>query len=390
MTYSYDPLDRVTSMIWKQGISPAFASWAYTHNLRGQRTSITDITGRSAAYGYDLAARLASETVANDPGGVSFNGAISYALDGTGNRLSRTSTLAAVGSATYDYDANDQLTSDTYDANGNAISSGGHTYAYDFENRLVSKDGTGVTVVYDCDGNRVAKTAGGVTTQYLVDDLNPTRYLQVLEEVSGDSVQKRYTYGNNLLSQTRNVSGVPATSYYGYDAHGSIAFLADAAGIVTDSYDYDAWGILVASTGTTPNTRRYVGEEFDPDLGLINLRARQYKPETGRFQTIDPLLGFQSQPVTFNRYLYASNDPANLVDPSGRFTAGEYIAIGAFVLSVLDTADVFGANKPVKWCLKISTGFGLLMTLAKVTPWGGLVGILFSGMCAYFNYLGQH
>jgi hypothetical protein len=41
-----------------------------------------------------------------------------------------------------------------------------------------------VTIVYDGDGNRVAKTVGGVTTQYLVDDLNPTGYAQVVEESS--------------------------------------------------------------------------------------------------------------------------------------------------------------------------------------------------------------
>ena len=128
-----------------------------------------------------------------------------------------------------------------------------------------------------------------MTTRYLVDDLNPTGYLQVLEEVVGGAVQTRYTYGTSIVSQTRNVSSTPATSYYGYDAHGNITFLTDAGGRRHDSYDYDAWGILVASTGKTPNTRLYAGEEFDPDVGLINLRARQYKPRTGRFVTVDPL-----------------------------------------------------------------------------------------------------
>jgi hypothetical protein len=170
--------------------------------------SATDITGRSAAYGYDVAARLASETITSDPRGASFNGALSYVLDGAGNRLSRTSTLATIASATHTFDANDQLTSDIYDANGNTTSSGGDTFAYDFENRLISKNNGAVTVLYDCDGNRVAKTVGGVTTQYLVDDLNPTGYLQVLEEVSGGAVQTRYTYGTNLLdTSTKHFTG---------------------------------------------------------------------------------------------------------------------------------------------------------------------------------------
>ena len=135
--------------------------------------------GRDAAYGYDDASRLTSETITGDPSGPSGNGALTYVIDPVGNRSSRMSTLATVGAQSFSYDANDELTNDGYDLNGNTTSSGGHTYGYDFENRLVSKDGGSVTVVYDGDGNRVGKTAGGVTTKYLVDDLNPTGYLQV-------------------------------------------------------------------------------------------------------------------------------------------------------------------------------------------------------------------
>ena len=93
LTYSYDALDRVTSMLWRQGTSPAFGSWAYTHNERGQRH---ELDGRHRPKrrrtAYDDASRLTSETITGDPRGTSFNGALSYVLDGAGNRLSRTST----------------------------------------------------------------------------------------------------------------------------------------------------------------------------------------------------------------------------------------------------------------------------------------------------------
>jgi len=338
--FIYDSLDRVTSMAWRQGsslASPAFASWSYTHNGRGQRLTSTDITGRAATYTYDSAARLASETISGDPRGASFNGALSYVLDNAGNRLSRTSTLAAIPSATHVYDANDELNADTYDANGNTTASGGHTYVYDFENRLVSKDGGAVALLYNCDGDRVAKSAGGVTTQYLVDELNPTGYLQVLEEVVGGAVQTRYTYGSRIVSQTRDVSATPSTTYYGYDAHGNITFLTDAAGSVTDSYDYDAWGLLIARTGSTPNSRLYAGEELDSELGLLNLRARQYRADTGRFLTIDPVEGVQNQPITFDRYLYGNGDPVINFDPNGTSVATEYglliSIVGNYLLS---------------------------------------------------------
>ena len=322
-TYGYDSLDRVTSLAWKKGTAAAFASWAYTYSSRGQRLTSTDVSGREATYGYDTASRLMSETITADPSGAVGNGARTYSIDPVGNRLSRASTLAALGTQSFGYDANDELTTDSYDANGSTTSSGGHTYTYDFENRLISKDAGAVTVLYDGDGNRIAKVVGGVTTKYLVDDLNPTGYLQVMDEVTGGAVQVRYTFGNMLVSQTRNPSASAATSFYGYDAHGNTTFLTDAIGVVTDTYDYDAWGNSIAATGLTPNTRLYSGEEVDPDLGLTNLRARQYNASTGRFTTSDPTLGSQSRPVTLNRYLFANADSVNARDPRGLATIAE-------------------------------------------------------------------
>ena len=424
-TYSYDSMDRIGEIVWQRTTSPAgspaFASWQYAYNERGQRRTATDITGRRSEYSYDSAARLVSETISGaEP---SENGIISYVLDGLANRLSRTSNVSAVPSGSYSYDANEQLATDDHDASGNTTSSAGHTYAYDFENRLVSKDGGAVTLQYNCDGDRVAKTAGGITTQYLVDDLNPTGYLQVLEELVGGAVRARYTYGKTLISQTRDVSTTPATSYYGYDAHGSITFLTSTDGSVTDSYDYDAWGILVGRTGSTPNARLYTGEEFDPDLGLLNLRARQYNPSTGRFFTLDPLdlaasagprdarlahaIAGLSQPqlrgtldvvvpdrsaldervlqaINWNRSFYANGDPVNRIDPTGRTEVGEYVSyvalyIAAFNLGIhiAEVYDIFAHGQTeaqynhaafgAAWSLNVEVGEFIAFGLAM--PW---------------------
>jgi uncharacterized protein RhaS with RHS repeats len=50
---------------------------------------------------------------------------------------------------------------------------------------------------------------------------------------------------------------------------------------VTDTYDYDAFGNKINSTGTTPNNYLYRGEQFDSDLSMYYLRARYYNPLTG-------------------------------------------------------------------------------------------------------------
>jgi len=330
-TYAYDNLNQVTSIAWSRGNDPAFARWSYTYNQRGQRlTSTNQVSGRKATYGYDALSRLTNETISNDPRGAIGDGALTYTLDAVGNRVTRTSTLAALASQNFTngYDANDELVAtDGYDANGNTIRSGSATYAYDFANRLVSRNNGAVSLVYGCDGDRVAKSVSGVTTRYLVDDLNPTGYLQVLEEVVGGAVQARYTYARSIVSQTKLSGNVPATTFYGYDAHGNVTFLTDATGLVTDTYDYDAWGNLVGGTATTPNTRLFGGQELDPDLGLLNLRARSYAPAVGRFSTRDPAQGEPLRPASLNTYLFAESDPVDLWDPSGLSAAAQDIAL---------------------------------------------------------------
>jgi RHS repeat-associated protein len=107
------------------------------------------------------------------------------------------------------------------------------------------------------------------------------------------------------------------TRFYVPDGHGSVRLLTDTAGAVTDTYTYDAFGILLAQSGPTTNWFRYAGEYYDPDLGLIHLRNREMNPNTGRFWTPDSFEGFQTDPLSLHKYLYAHNNPVNLTDPSG-------------------------------------------------------------------------
>jgi len=104
-----------------------------------------------------------------------------------------------VPGGSFSYDANDRIGGDTFDANGNTISSAGISYGYDFENRLLMRGA--VTIVYDGDGNRVSETAGGVTTKYLVDTLNPTGYAQVMDELANGAVTRTYAYGLRRISE---------------------------------------------------------------------------------------------------------------------------------------------------------------------------------------------
>jgi hypothetical protein len=100
----------------------------------------------------------------------------------------------------------------------------------------MSMNSGAVTLVYDGDGNRVAKTVNSVTTTYLVDDLNPTGYPQVMDEIVGGVVKREYTYGLQRISESQNPTGAWTPSFYGYDGAESVRYLTSTTGAVTDSY----------------------------------------------------------------------------------------------------------------------------------------------------------
>jgi RHS repeat-associated protein len=87
---------------------------------------------------------------------------------------------------------------------------------------------------------------------------------------------------------------------------------------VTDTYDYDAFGNLVNSTGSTPNNYLFAGEQFDPALSLYYNRARYLNATTGRFWTLDLFEGNYQDPPSLHKYLYAGGDPVDSSDPTGR------------------------------------------------------------------------
>ena len=90
---------------------------------------------------------------------------MSYTLDPVGNRLGASSSLGGINSGSFSFNADDQLSIESYDANGNVTATGGKTFRFDSENHLISVNGGAVTLLYDGDGNRVAKATNGTTTR---------------------------------------------------------------------------------------------------------------------------------------------------------------------------------------------------------------------------------
>jgi RHS repeat-associated protein len=352
---NYDSLNRLTEMGSAKGTT-VLAHYMYTLGDTGNRIKVVEASGRTVQYGYDDIYRLNAEIISGDTH--STNGVVVYTYDNVGNRKQLNSTLGAVPPGNWNYDADDRLTvqgtSDpAYDANGNTIALAGILNTYDFENHLAQHGA--VSIVYDGDGNRVSETVGGVRTNYLVDTQNPTGYAQVMEELQSGAVVRRYTWGQWLIAKDE-VGDTTQTSYYGYDGHGSMRFLTDTSGAVTDTYDYDAFGNLIHSTGTTPNNFLFAGEQFDTALGLYYNRARYLDVKVGRFWGMDTYEGNSGNPISLHKYLYTNGNPVSGIDPSGNddlaeVTAAEGIgeSLDAENAETLEEAE--RASVPRPWAL---------------------------------------
>jgi RHS repeat-associated protein len=272
---------------------------------------------------------------------VNGNYSASYQYDNVGNRLQ--SSVKGV-TTSYTYDENDRLiqqgsTVYSYDANGNTLSKNAagqvSQYTYNNQDKLVAvqQGADSIFYQYNSDGIRTQKTQNGVATKFIVDENR--NYAQVLVE---DNPLQRvvYSYGDDLISQNRN----GAWAFYHYDGLGSTRRLSNAAGVVTDAYDYEAFAETLNKTGSTANAYLFTGEQFDGSLNQYYLRARYYDQGSGRFTQMDSYQGNNADPVTLHKYVYTNSNPINGVDPSGYMTLMDLV-------EAMDGIEIQGASRAV-------------------------------------------
>ncbi len=324
--YEWDYGDGVTSTTSAVTHSHVYtASGVYTVSLTVSRGSESDTLTRTnyvavypvpvttiITYTYDPLYRLTSASYSSGE-------VYTYTYDEVGNRTAMTD---ATGVHTYTYDAANRLTSVdgvayTWDDNGNLLSNGVFTFTYDAANRLITvTNGTTLTLEYQYngDGVLVAQTADGVTTTFVQDVGGPLS--QILVETSGGSTEW-HLYGlAGVLAWTEDGAWV----YPLKDALGSVRQLTGQDGQVDDVAAYSPFG--VPDDGDSEVLHGYTGERWYGGLGLLYLRARWYTPEVGRFAQKDPWGGDYDAPLTLNRWNYVQGNPVNLADPSGHAPVG--------------------------------------------------------------------
>ena len=280
------------------------------------------------AYQYDAVNRLAEAAETDEETSGTDGFSRTYGYDRYGNRWVETNTDLTYGES-HEPAANVFSASTNrmtipqadYDAAGNQTLYCPYALVYDAENRLssVTIPGSGsATYLYDGEGRRVKKTwtaAGGAAQDtYFVYDIA----------------------GNLAAEYSTEPETASGTAYLFADMLGSVRAVTDAAGAVDECYDYLPFGRMLSADdngrdelGCHPPSpdialdsgvsQKFTGQVRDEETRLDYFGARYYSAPEGRFTAVDPsmLSSILSDPQSWNRYVYAINNPLRYVDPNG-------------------------------------------------------------------------
>jgi RHS repeat-associated protein len=186
------------------------------------------------------------------------------------------------------------------------------TYTFDAEGNITAVDG-GQTAqyVYNALNQRVRATVGSAPTEYVF-NANGQR----VSEWNGTlQLQGKYYWG-----------GKPVAYHAGGAAHfehqdwlGTERMRTAYNGGVEGSYISLPYGDGQATTGADGDANHYGMLDADPESWTDHAQFRQYSEAEGRWLAPDPYSGSYTlrNPQSFNRYVYAGNNPLTAVDPSG-------------------------------------------------------------------------
>ena len=175
-----------------------------------------------------------------------------------------------------------------------------------------------------------------------------------------------YDESGKPFAMIDQLSAQPKTYYYVLNLQGDVVKLIDQDGAETAAYTYDAWGNILASSGSMAETNplRYRGYYYDVETGFYYLQSRYYDPTTRRFINADVYASTDSSDaVSCNMFAYCGNNPVMRSDETGELWG--WLKKAVAIVAV--TATVITAT--VVTCVTCGAGSvaGVAMISATVT-----------------------
>ena len=201
-----------------------------------------------------------------------------------------------------------------HDANGNLIFDGVFSYIWDALNRLIRVEQSGAIIAayaYDAQNRRISKTAGEQTIHYHY-DLDSRL---IAETLSDGTPVRDYFYLDNepLAVREYRIQENPGLYYFINDRLGAPIQLITPTGTVVWQAAYFPYGEAEVQVNTISNNLRFPGQYYDVETELHYNWNRYYDPMSGRYISPDPI-GLEGG---LNLYAYVGGNPVNWVDREG-------------------------------------------------------------------------
>ena len=325
--------------------------YTYTDPATGLDTTLrhSELNERNhqTSYVYDSIQRLNTATTTGNGGTAATNlRKYDYTIDGRGNITQKavTGTQVANGTTTLAYADNNELCWTAPGTPTEGCSSpptDATTYTYDGagnQTGSTATTGTGIkTATYNLQGQTTQIIRPDTTTPFDMEYADVTSDRRTL---AGDTRMAYSLLGltaqgpnggtthtelfvrdpnTTLVSRIRAGNNDNRALHYIYDGLGSIVATTDETGAVVKRYDYDPYGAELNPTTTDTNPWRYAAGYHDSETGLTKFGTRYLDSTLMRWTQTDPVAGKPNQPMTLNRYNYVNCNPANRVDPTGRW-----------------------------------------------------------------------
>jgi RHS repeat-associated protein len=294
-TFKYDPYYRLQSAEGTAAVAP-----------KGTRDYKLDLT-------YDVNGNVASKRQTDVIDGKLEQKPTTYEFASLTYRSDKPHQLDKVGTKSYTYDPNGNLTGWTDGGNSRTV-----TWDATDRVRSVADQGSTTSYTYDAEGD-LAIERGPAGETVFVNEWYSVR--------NGSLPFKHIFAGEDRIATKR--TGTPDVEKMQYFLHkdfqGSTNMVTDAQALVFQHLEYfpggEKWIVEQSDEFRTPYL--YTGAYFDDVRQLIELGARWYEPREQFLYSPDPVLvsnpmSAVDDPALLPAYTYAESSPLNFVDTDGR------------------------------------------------------------------------